>query len=93
MITACDGAPNECVSRLDLPNAAAFESWLKDNVGELPWMGVSTKIESCNEANCCTFANLGREAAKQGGMVPHELMELRASASRSISRLCSAFGG
>lgn len=76
-IDACDGEPSECISRLDLPDAAAFEAWLTDNVGELPGLDVSTTIESCTD-DCCTFANLGREAAKEGGMVPHELLELRA---------------
>ena len=77
-IDGCDGDEADCVTRLDLADAAAFETWLSENVGELPGMEVSSKIVSCNDAHCCTYANLGQEASAEDGMVPHELFELRA---------------
>lgn len=73
----CDGSASACTRRVDLDDRAAFVTWLGREVEEIPGMDASSTINSCNEAGCCIFADLGREAYKEGGMVPHELVELR----------------
>ena len=71
-IDACDG--DDCTQSTTM-DADAFAKWTA-GVEEVPGWDVA-ELSAC-EDDCCTFQNLGRDAAKDGGMVPHELLELRA---------------